>query len=208
MVPEFVKATRGGLITFHGPGQVVIYPTFSLDKPSSFQEKITPRCYVSLLEATTISLLKKFGIEGFRTKDPGVWVNSKTGSVKNEGQSAPMLKPLPEDEKTEEKKIAALGVHLRRNVTSYGVGLNVSTDLRWFDRITACGIEGKGVTSISKEAGVGFGTVEEEMRGNKVVAESWVLEFAREVKAEVVQVTEGQILEQLGFAKWVPKEEK
>lgn len=52
---------------------------------------------------------------------------------------------------TPEDKIAAIGVHMRRNVTSHGVGLNVNTDLWWFDRIVACGLEGKRTTSLEKE---------------------------------------------------------
>jgi lipoyl(octanoyl) transferase len=55
-----------------------------------------------------------------------------------------------------EDKIAAIGVHMRRNVTSHGVGLNVNTDLWWFDRIVACGLEGKRTTSLAKEGAVGL----------------------------------------------------
>jgi lipoate-protein ligase B len=80
---------------------------------------------VHLLESTTISTLAKWDIKGVRTENPGVWAED------------------------EEKKIAALGVHLRRNISSYGVGLNVNTDLRWFDRIVACGLVGKSVTTMS-----------------------------------------------------------
>ncbi|KFY53782.1 hypothetical protein V497_08234, partial [Pseudogymnoascus sp. VKM F-4516 (FW-969)] len=176
---EFAPASRGGLITFHGPGQLVIYPTVSLNHPPSFAKSISPRCYVSLLESATIRTLAKYGVEGFRTSDPGVWVNSKSklGRDKPEGEE-------------EEKKIAALGVHLRRNVTSYGVGLNVSTDLRWFDRIVACGIEGKGVTSMVAEG------VEAQTLGS--VADVWVGGFAEEVGAEVRAIEEGELLEQLG----------
>lgn len=89
-----------------------------------------------------------------------------------------------------ERKIAALGVHLRRNVTSYGVGLNVSTDLRWFDRIVACGIEGKGVTSLAEEGVMGKTLGE--------VAGVWVDGFGGEVGAEVRAIEEGELLEQLG----------
>lgn len=77
-----------------------------------------------LLEQATINTLSTWGLPAIRTENPGVW------------------------EEEGEKKIAALGVHLRRSITSYGVGLNVSTDLGWFDRIVACGLEGKKVTSM------------------------------------------------------------
>ncbi|OBT95869.1 hypothetical protein VE01_06030 [Pseudogymnoascus verrucosus] len=183
---DFTPASRGGLITFHGPGQLVIYPTISLNHPPSFRKPTSPRCYVSLLETVTIRTLAHYGIEGFRTADPGVWVNPRHNRLAD--PSSPSI------EGATEKKIAALGVHLRRNITSHGVGLNISTDLRWFDRIVACGIEGKGVTSLAEEGVVGK-TVEE-------VARVWVDAFAAEVGAEVVRSVEvGEVLEQVGVGR-------
>lgn len=109
---------------------------------------------MNLLEETTIRTLARFNIRGSRTENPGVWVD-------------------------EETKIAALGVHLRRNVTSYGVGLNLSTDLRWFDRIAACGLEGKKTTSI-KAQGAGLenseGIADLQPLG---LANIWASEFAK-----------------------------
>jgi lipoyl(octanoyl) transferase 2 len=109
---------------------------------------------------------------------------------------------------SQDTKIAALGVHLRRNVTSHGVGLNVWTDLRWFERIVACGLEGKRVTSMWEDVrrrnredwrveiggrdGVRDMIVEE-------VAGLWVSDFAREcgLKAgDVVKVSEKDVLAQ------------
>jgi hypothetical protein len=81
---------------------------------------------VNLLEQTTINTLARWGFKSIRTENPGVW--------EEEGA----------------RKIAALGVHLRRNITSYGVGLNITTDLRYFDRIVACGLVGKKVTSMQE----------------------------------------------------------
>jgi lipoyl(octanoyl) transferase 2 len=128
-VAEVHETLRGGQITFHGPGQLVIYPILDLKglQSSVWPKGLTTRCYVNLLEETTIRTLSQFGVRGRRTENPGVWIDEDT-------------------------KIAALGVHLRRNVTSYGVGLNVSTDLRWFDRIVACGLEGKKTTSMMAES--------------------------------------------------------
>ena len=83
-----------------------------------------------------------------------------------------------------------MGVHFRRNVTSYGVGLNVSTDLRWFDRIVACRIEGKGVTSLAEEGVMGKTLGE--------VASFWVDGLGVEIGAEVRAIEEGELLEQLG----------
>jgi lipoyl(octanoyl) transferase 2 len=121
---------------------LVIYPIIDL-KPANrfglYDKGLTVRSYVELLEQATIDTLAEWGISGVRTENPGVWEYRKGG---DEGM---------------ERKIAALGVHLRRNVTSYGVGLNIKTDLTWFDRIVACGLIGKGVTSmvqLGREQGI------------------------------------------------------
>jgi lipoate-protein ligase B len=134
----FVEAMRGGQTTFHGAGQLVAYPIIDLRT-----HKLTPRCYVSLLEKSLIATCAKHGIKAMTTEHTGVWTS-------------------PDD------KIAAIGVHMRRNVTSHGVGLNVNTDLWWFDRIVACGLEGKRTTSFEREGvqgksveGVGDDFVEE-----------------------------------------------
>ena len=78
------------------------------------------------LEEVTIQTCQSYGIAGFRTQNPGVWVN-------------------------ETRKIASLGVHLRRYVSSFGVGLNVEMDLSWFRRIVACGLEGVETTTLMNE---------------------------------------------------------
>ncbi|KAG9187668.1 lipoyl(octanoyl) transferase [Alternaria panax] len=127
---EFVEALRGGQTTFHGPGQLVAYPIIDLRT-----HKLTPRNYVCLLEKSLIATCAKYGIEAMTTENTGVWTS-------------------PDD------KIAAIGVHMRRNVTSHGVGLNINTDLWWFDRIVACGLEGKKTTSFAKE-GIEGKSVEE-----------------------------------------------
>jgi lipoyl(octanoyl) transferase 2 len=116
---EFVEALRGGQTTFHGPGQLVAYPIIDLKRHG-----ISPRDYVCKLEQSVIETLQLFGVRGFRTKDPGVWVS-------------------------EDEKIASVGVHMRRYVSSHGVAVNVKTDLWWFDRIVACGLEGKRAVSLA-----------------------------------------------------------
>ncbi|EUC34992.1 hypothetical protein COCVIDRAFT_25895 [Bipolaris victoriae FI3] len=118
---DFVEALRGGQTTFHGPGQLVAYPILDLRS-----HKLTPRHYVCLLEKSVIATCAQFGVKAMTTEHTGVWTS-------------------PDD------KIAAIGVHMRRNVTSHGVGLNVDTDLWWFDRIVACGLEGKRTTSLQRE---------------------------------------------------------
>lgn len=122
---SFVEAMRGGQTTFHGPGQLVAYPIMDLRR-----QKLTPRDYVCLLEKSLIATCAKYGIKAMTTEHTGVWTS-------------------PDD------KIAAIGVHMRRNITSHGVGLNVGTDLWWFDRIVACGLEGKKTTSFVREGVLG-----------------------------------------------------
>jgi lipoate-protein ligase B len=174
--PEVKETLRGGQITFHGPGQLVIYPILDLKAVQSekWPKGLSAKCFVNVLEEATIKTLAPFGIAGFRTENPGVWIS-------------------------EEKKIAALGLHLRRNITSFGVGLNVRTDLRYFDKIVACGLEGKKTTSIKEVLKERYGrSVEDHLRaisGRKSkreiamheavidrmkmaeVARSWVKEF-------------------------------
>jgi lipoate-protein ligase B len=118
---EVVETQRGGQTTFHGPNQLVAYPVIDLKR-----HKLSARCYVSLLEDVLIRTCKRYGVEAFRTENTGVWTSQTN-------------------------KIAAIGVHLRRNVTSHGIGLNCSTDLSFFDRIVACGLADKRATSLRKE---------------------------------------------------------
>jgi len=143
---DFHEAMRGGQTTFHGPGQLVAYPIIDLK-----QHGLNPRSYVCLLEETLIKTCARYGIKGFRTENPGVWTS-------------------------QDHKIAALGVHLRRNVTSHGIGLNVNTDLKWFKRIVACGLEGKFATSMQEQGILGL-TVDE-------VRSVFVEEFAHALKID------------------------
>lgn len=117
---QFYKTNRGGLITFHGPGQLVAYPILDLK-----QFRTSIKWYVCQIEKMIIRLCAEFGIKAETSPDTGVWVN--------------------------DRKICAIGIHGTRFVTSHGLALNCNTDLSWFDHIVPCGIEGKGVTSISKE---------------------------------------------------------
>lgn len=93
---------------------------------------LSPRCHIRALENSVIDVLKEYNVNGFTTEDPGVWVQDPQAAA----GSAP-------------KKITAVGVHLRRNISSFGIGLNVTEEPMWFFRqIVACGLEGKEVTSL------------------------------------------------------------
>uniref|UniRef100_A0A8D8H7V8 Octanoyl-[acyl-carrier-protein]:protein N-octanoyltransferase LIPT2, mitochondrial n=2 Tax=Culex pipiens TaxID=7175 RepID=A0A8D8H7V8_CULPI len=121
---DFFRTNRGGLITFHGPGQLVAYPVLNL---KNFQPSV--RWYVCHVEKTVIELCRRFGIRAETTQDTGVWVGGG------------------------ERKICAIGIHASRYVTTHGLALNCDTELDWFGHIVPCGIEGKGVTSLSRELG-------------------------------------------------------
>ncbi|KAF2476490.1 lipoyltransferase [Lindgomyces ingoldianus] len=149
---EFVEAMRGGQTTFHGPGQLVAYPIIDLRA-----HKLTPRDYVCVLEKSLIATCARFGIRTMTTENTGVWT-------------------------TEDDKIAAIGVHMRRHVTSHGVGLNVNTDLWWFERIVACGLEGRRTTSFEREGKIG--------KSVREVGIAFVEEFGEKLGAEGVDVEE------------------
>lgn len=117
---EFYRTNRGGLITFHGPGQLVAYPIINL---KNFEPSV--RWYVCHIEKTIIDLCKKHGITARTTVDTGVWVDNR--------------------------KICAIGIHASRYITTHGLALNCNTDLSWYKHIVPCGLEGKEVTSLSKE---------------------------------------------------------
>jgi lipoate-protein ligase B len=121
---EFQSTDRGGDITYHGPGQLIGYPILDLTA-----HRRDVRWYVNQLEEVMIRATADFGVAARRVEGcHGVWIDTPSG----------------------EQKIAALGVHLSRWVTSHGFAYNVSTDLRYFDLIVPCGITGKCVTSLER----------------------------------------------------------
>jgi lipoyl(octanoyl) transferase len=120
------KINRGGDITHHGPGQLVVYPILDLE---NFFTDI--HLYLRNLEEAVINMLAKLGIEAGRFPGyTGVWI---------------------EPDKPTARKICAMGVKCGRWVTMHGIALNVVNDLKYFDYIVPCGIKDKDVTSIQKE---------------------------------------------------------
>ena len=141
---QFFKTNRGGDITFHGPGQIVGYPIFDLEK---FYTDIGK--YLRELEEVIILTLANYGIKGERSKgETGVWIEP--------GQIG------------KERKICAMGVRCSRWITMHGFALNVNTDLGYFNNIVPCGIQNKQVTSIEKELGykVELQEVKEKIKEN------------------------------------------
>jgi len=131
---ELHEINRGGDVTYHGPGQLVGYPIIDLrgDLPGKKGPHLGPVDYVRLLEEVLIRTCGDFGVMAQRIcKRTGVWTMAG-GSI-------------------QEKKIAAIGVHVSQGVTSHGFALNVTTDLRDFDWIVPCGITDRQVTSLELE---------------------------------------------------------
>ena len=121
---EFHASNRGGDITYHGPGQIVGYPILDLSRI-----KQDVHWYVRTLEEAMIRASTDFGITAYRVPGKtGIWVQ---------------VPPT-------EEKLAAIGVHISRWVTSHGFAYNVSTDLRYFDLIIPCGINDRKATSLEK----------------------------------------------------------
>ena len=121
---DVVSTTRGGSVTYHGPGQLIGYPILDLKAHG-----IGIRQYIGKLEQAAIGLLSTLGITGHRrTPYPGsVWVD--------------------------DSKICSIGIHVSHHITMHGIALNVNTDLRYFDYINPCGIRGNVMTSISQVLG-------------------------------------------------------
>jgi lipoyl(octanoyl) transferase len=125
---NLVEIERGGDITYHGPGQIVVYPLIDMAK-----RNIGVKQYVWLLEEAVIRTIAEYGICGQRVEGAtGVWVGVGT---------------------PRERKICAIGIKCSRFITMHGLALNVCTDLSYFSAINPCGFVDKGVTSISAEVG-------------------------------------------------------
>ncbi len=126
---EYFPVDRGGDITYHGPGQLVMYPIIDLDNYGAGVKD-----YIYFLEYLIIDILRDYGIEGEINKgNIGVWLD--VGKAK-------------------ERKICSIGVKVSRKITMHGIALNVHTDLSYFDYINPCGFTDKSVTSLKRECSV------------------------------------------------------
>ncbi|KIX14917.1 lipoyl(octanoyl) transferase LipB [Dethiosulfatarculus sandiegensis] len=152
------KVERGGLITYHGPGQLLAYPVFNVNRMG-----LSPSRLVHGLESAIISVLSDFGIDSERIKGrPGVWIG-------------------------QDQKIASIGVAVRRGVSFHGLALNVEPDLTHFDLINPCGFTGIRMTSMAQILGksVNGPEVRECMQGHleklfDLETEPWTLEQAED----------------------------
>lgn len=155
---EIFECDRGGDVTFHGPGQIVGYPIFDLRGFTSTDGKrktLGAVEFVRRLEEVLIRTCADFRLSAKRIPGlTGVWTNSEFRDTHvGTATSAVERTEASERDKPTEAKIAALGIHISRGVTSHGFALNVNTDLDYFDLIVPCGITSKPVTSMAKQLG-------------------------------------------------------
>ncbi len=154
---ELFECDRGGDVTYHGPGQVVAYPIMDLK-----EWKRDVGAFVRTVEQTVIDTLEEFGIRSYRVPGlAGVWT----------------------DQGGAESKIAAIGVHLSRWVSTHGWALNVKTDLRYFDYIVPCGLT-KPVTSMER---LGVPADPEDVK--RALAQHFGRLFEFEMRAEMPEFT-------------------
>ncbi|HEY5823208.1 MAG TPA: lipoyl(octanoyl) transferase LipB [Cyclobacteriaceae bacterium] len=153
---SYYHINRGGDITYHGPGQIVVYPVIDMENFFTDIHK-----YMRLLEESVIQTLEEFNVKAGRVQGlTGVWLGSA-------------------DEKNE-RKISALGVKTSRWVTMHGLAFNVNAALNYFENIVACGITDKAVTSLEKE----LGTIQNMDEVKSVLKEKLVALFGMELILE------------------------
>ena len=161
---EYCETSRGGDITYHGPGQIVAYPILNL---GAIRRDVV--WYVRMLEEAMIQATAEFGITAERVAGKtGIWV--KSGDT--------------------EEKLGAIGVHISRWVTSHGLAYNVSTDLRYFDLIVPCGIANRKATSLEKLLGRSLDSKEVERRLAKHFGEVFGREMKEAAREELLEKLE------------------
>ena len=121
---NFIKTNRGGKITYHGKGQLVFYFVINLKK-----RKISIKQLISLIEKTIIDTLSYFKIKAFADrKNIGIWAKNKNDI----------------------KKVAAIGIKVKKWIAYHGFAINISNDLKKYDKINPCGLDSKKITNLYK----------------------------------------------------------
>src|SRR6478735_4761009 len=138
---EVRDTDRGGLVTYHGPGQLVAYPIVHL---GAYGDDV--HMYVRGLERTMIESLAEHGVTA-RTIEglTGVWVDRRAENTPIWSEIGPSTEGA--------RKIGSIGLHVSRGVTTHGLAVNVNNDLQPFEWVVPCGIEGVAMTSLSRELG-------------------------------------------------------
>lgn len=142
---------------------------------------------MSVLEGSIIRVCERYGVEAFRTKDTGVWCHSPPSP--DYGHSQGRAYSTADPNSGGDKKIGSIGIHLRRNITSHGIAINITNEvMQYFNMIDACGL-GKGVTSL-EEMGVSGRTRED-------VEKYWVGVLAEELEGDVYKLRDIGELEEI-----------
>jgi lipoyl(octanoyl) transferase len=180
---ELYECDRGGDVTFHGAGQIVGYPIFDLrsrvganadirpgeskTRPGPLRKSMGVIEFVRNLEDVLMRTCADSAIPTKRVQGlTGVWTNPELAAT--HVGADPLVRPVERSSTAAEAKLAAIGIHISRSVTSHGFALNVNTDLSFFDLIIPCGIATKPVTSMQKELGpeLDLNTVAESISRN------------------------------------------
>jgi lipoyl(octanoyl) transferase len=145
------EINRGGDVTYHGPGQLIGYPIFDLRSLRNQKgARLGPVDFVRLIEEALIHLCGEFGVATGRICGlTGVWCHLRWDSSLD--QSCRRAPNTNQSQSRPEAKIAAIGIHVARGITSHGFAFNVTTDLRGFQLINPCGITDRPVTSLARE---------------------------------------------------------
>src|SRR5947199_7708554 len=169
---SFHETSRGGDITYHGPGQIVGYPILNL---AAIRRDVV--WYLRMVEEVMIRATADYGVTAIREQGrTGIWVVSNVAH----GSSAHLAS----------EKLGAIGVHISRWVTSHGFAYNVSTDLRFFDLIIPCGMADRKATSLEKLLGRTVRETEVRPRIAKHLRELFSLEMKETSKEDLLQKLE------------------
>jgi lipoyl(octanoyl) transferase len=137
---KIIKTNRGGKITYHGPGQIICYLVIDLKKRNRDIRK-----FISLIEKTIIDTLKFYNINSFADqKNVGIWYNDKS----------------------KVKKIAAIGIRVRKWIAYHGFSININNNLKKYKSIVPCGIKDKGVTNLNKIINQSYKDLEDKIIEN------------------------------------------
>jgi len=207
---KLFRAERGGDITFHGPGQLVGYPVFKLgaggreEGPGNRGQGaglVGVRSFVDRVQAALVQALAELGVRsGMRPGYVGVWVGGEVRGDKDEGRSRKDEVPSPQSPVPGPhsptpgpglpRKIASIGVAVRRGVTFHGFALNVTTDLSWFDLMHPCGLAQVRMTSVRTEGGrAGAAAARAAVTGG--FEQAFGLRFQRNLPRSLTSLTNG-----------------
>ena len=174
---EFCESSRGGDVTYHGPGQLVGYPILQL---GAIRKDVV--WYVRMLEEVMIRTSAEFGISAHREEGKtGIWVADEEKDFTQSSGREEGIAP---------EKLGAIGVHISRWVTSHGFAYNVATDLRNFDLIVPCGIVGRRATSLEKLLGRAVSVSDIRPRMVRHFGDVFGLEMKAESREELLEKLE------------------